>query len=348
MMIRNWKTWRAPAFIVFLLVLPFLPWANIHRDDLVVVGFFALLAIGLTLVMGYAGQLVLSQAAFYGIGAYTSGVLSVNLKWPPLVGIIAGVLLAGVIAYLAGKLLFRLQGTSLALASLGMGIIIMTIIGQWDEVTRGQQSLTNIPKLDIAGFVFRDDLHYYYLVWGLVLVVMWLSLNIIRSRIGRALRTLNSSEIAAGTLGINYNTYKVQIFVLSSLFAGLAGGIYAHYRSVLTPTTFSWAISVEVVVMVAVGGVASIWGAPFGAALVLLLTQVMRGIFASLGLQAGGIENIIFGLALIVIMIYMPGGLLTGATNWYSRLWDKFATPRPNQDEPVLPKTPVTTPTGKE
>ncbi len=325
---------RALAFGLFVLVLPFLPWASTHRDEITVIGFFSILAVGLTLVMGYAGQLVLSQAAFYGVGAYTSGVLSVNLKWPPLLGIGVGVIVAALLGWVSARLLFRLQGTSLALASLGLGIIVITVIGQWDEVTRGQQSLTGIPKLDVLGFTFKDDLAYYYLVWATVLTVMLLSFNIINSRVGRAFRALRGSEVAAGTLGINTTSFKVQVFVLAAAFAGLAGGLYAHYRSVLSPGTFNWSVSVEIVVMVAIGGVASIWGAPFGAAAVLIITPILRGFFSGTSLAGGGLENIIYGLALVVIMIFLPSGLLSGTGGWWPRLFGRFRPSHPHNLPP--------------
>jgi branched-chain amino acid transport system permease protein len=175
-----------------------------------------------------------------------------------------------------------------------------------------------VPRLSIAGLPLKSDLAYYYLVWALALLALAIALNIVNSRFGRALRAIRDSEAAAESLGVEIGHYKLQVLVTSALYASVAGSLYAHYMIFVSPTAFDFGVSVRLVLMAAVGGLASIWGAPFGTAAVMLLTLGLREIVPLLTRHGSGEYQIIaYGILLVVIMVFMPEGLVVaGARAW--------------------------------
>ncbi|MCP4361951.1 MAG: branched-chain amino acid ABC transporter permease [Chloroflexi bacterium] len=304
------------AMIVVGLVLAIIPLIiqnNYILTILILVGQFTMLTVGLSLLMGYAGQISLGQATFFGIGAYTTAILSTRFALSPWLSLVAGVLLAAGIAYLVGMLIFRLSGHYLAMATLGMNVILFLILTQEVEWTGGPSGFRGIPDLSLGSFTFSTDVHYYYLMWFFTLIVIGLSLNIVNSRVGRALRALHTSEVAAGAVGIDTNSFKIKVFALSAAYGGLAGGIHVAYLGFISPGSVSVGASIELVVMAVVGGLASIWGAMFGAAAILAIEQYLGTIIKSVIPNASGeYETIAFGLILMLIMIFMPQGLFAG------------------------------------
>jgi len=298
------------AFALILLIVPFLVPSSYWLSILVFVGIQAIVVIGLCLLMGYAGQISLGQAAFYGLGAYSSAILTVKFGWSPWPAMLAGVIITGAIAYLIGIPIFRLRGHYLAMATLGFGVIVQLTFSQFRDLTGGSSGLPGVPRLAVGGFVVKSDLSYYYLVWTVVLVVLLLSLNIVNSRVGRALRSLHGSEVAAETLGVDTGRFKLQVLVVSAVYASIAGSLYAHYMIFVSPAPFGFLASVQLLTMAAVGGLGSIWGAPFGAAFVLLLRQGLRTELSKvLHYASGEHELIAYGVILVAIMIFAPEGL---------------------------------------
>ncbi|MDH7570393.1 MAG: branched-chain amino acid ABC transporter permease, partial [Armatimonadota bacterium] len=240
--------------------------------------------------------------------AMTPGAVS------PWTAIACGVLFSCLAAYLLAGQAVRLHGHYLAMATLGFGVILSIVFLQWEPVTGGTSGIYGIPNLSLNGFAFDSDLSVYYLVWGVALAVIALSENIVNSRVGRAFRAVHSSEVAAATLGVDTTRYKVQVFVLSAALASLAGSLYAHYVTFISPEPFGFKFSVQLVVMVVVGGMASIWGAIFGAATVTALGEALRGLGETpvhgLGVPLSDCDVALFGLILMVIMVYMPAGLV--------------------------------------
>jgi branched-chain amino acid transport system permease protein len=284
-------------------------------------GIHAVVTIGLCLLMGYAGQISLGQAAFYGLGAYASGLLTTRLGLDPWLAMVGAAALTGLVAYVFGGPILRLRGHYLAMATLAFGIIVYLAFVEFTELTGGPSGLPGIPRLAVGGFVFDTDRRFFYLTWGAVIVVILLSLNVVNSRVGRALRAIHGSEVAAETLGVNTTRYKLGIFALSAVYASLAGSLYAHYLTFVSPPTFGFIASVEFVVMAAVGGLASVWGAPFGALAVTLLAEGVRDVMPRLLAYASGEHEVIaYGLLLIVIMIFMPEGLTVGGLRLVRRL----------------------------
>ena len=294
-------------------------------DTLIRIGILTIVLVGLNLLMGYAGQISLGQAAFYGIGAYASAVMTTLASrhgvlpgisqswWWPWLAIAVGMVITGGFAYLIGKPILRLRGNYLAMATLGLGIILYILFREGEGFTGGNDGIAGIPRLAIGSFKIWPIQRYYFLVWAAALVVIIIALNIVNSRVGRALRSIHGSEVAANTMGVDTPKYKSQVLVVSAVFASLAGSLYAHFQALIAPSPFGFVASVELVVMSVVGGIASIWGAPFGVALIYVVREVLRARLHAVLHGAGGEhEMIVYGIIVVVIMIFMPEGLSAG------------------------------------
>lgn len=304
-----------------LALLPQVVRSAYHLSVGVFIGIHAIVTVGLCLLMGYAGQISLGQAAFYGLGAYGSALLTLRLGLNPWLALALGVAATGGVAYLLGRPILRLRGHYLAMATLAFGIIVYLAFVEMKDLTGGPSGLPGIPRLALGSFAFDTDRRFFYLTWGSVLLVLTASLNVINSRVGRALRAIHDSEVAAATLGVDTARAKLGVLTLSALYAALAGGLYAHYLTFVSPQPFGFIASVEFVVMAAVGGLASVWGAPFGAAAVTLLTEVIRDVMPRLLAYASGEHEVIaYGLLLVLIMIFIPDGLTAGGLRWLRRL----------------------------
>jgi branched-chain amino acid transport system permease protein len=196
---------------------------------------------------------------------------------------------------------------------LGLGIILYILFREGEDFTGGNDGIAGIPRLAIGSFKIWPIQRYYFLVWAAALVVIIIALNIVNSRVGRALRSIHGSEVAANAMGVDTAKYKSQVLVLSAVFASLAGSLYAHFQALIAPAPFGFAASVELVVMSVVGGIASIWGAPFGVTLIYVVREVLRARLHTVLHGAGGEhEMIVYGIVVVVIMIFMPEGLTAG------------------------------------
>lgn len=309
-------------------------------DTLIRVGIFTIVVVGLNLLMGYAGQISLGHAAFYGLGAYVSAILTTlairhdvlpglsRLWWWPWLAILTGMLLTGCFAYIVGQPILRLRGNYLAMATLGVGIVLYTLFREGEQITGGSDGISGIPRLAIGDhFELWPMERYYFLVWGLAILVIFIALNIVNSRTGRALRAIHGSETAANACGVDTAHSKLQIFVISAMIASLGGSLYAHFQALVAPGPFNFVASVELVCMAAVGGLASIWGAPFGVALIFIIREVLRARMHVLLRGAGGEHELIaYGIILVLIMIFMPQGLVRGLTDIF-RGWQKESQP---------------------
>jgi branched-chain amino acid transport system permease protein len=324
--------WARLALVLALGVLPLLVHNNYQLFILTLIALYTILTVGLSLVMGYAGQVSLGHATFFGIGAYATALLSARYGWPSWSALLLAAGLTALIGFLLGVPIFRLRGHYLAMATLGLNVIFILIIKNEAAVTGGSSGFTNIPPLVVAGLAFDNDVKMYYLAWAVALGVLWLSLNIVNSRVGRALRAIHASEVAAETLGVDANAFKLKVFAMAAGFAGLAGGLYAQAIRFVSPSSFDILKSIELVTMAAVGGLASVWGSIFGAATVILLAQFIRDrMNLVLAGASGEQEIIIFGLLLVAIMVFMPEGLTVGGRRALRRLQASLR-PRPASD----------------
>ena len=275
-----------------------------YLDVMIFVGIFGLISMGLSLLMGYAGQISLGHAAFFGLGAYTSGVLCVKFAVSPWLAMIAGALLTSVVAYAVGVPSLKLKGHYLAMATLGFGVIVRIFLNEEVELTGGPSGLTDVPGLEILGVPLDSELSFYILVWALVLVVLVFCLNVIHSRIGRALRSIHDNELAADAMGVETARYKVMIFVLSAVLASLAGSLYAHYVGFLSPSSFGLLFSIRLVMMVVVGGMHSLWGALLGTWLLTFLGNEWLHVFKDF-------DILVYGAILLFVVMALPEGLVS-------------------------------------
>ena len=213
----------AVAGLVIIAVLPRFVTNNYYLNVLTFVAINAIVALGLNLLMGYAGQISLGHAAFYGLGAYSSAILTTRFGWNPWLAMLCGMGITMIIALLIGRPCLRLKGHYLAIATLGFGMIVYIFFKEQGDLTGGPSGITDVPNLAIGSLVFDNDLKRFYLSWVMAILALVLGANIVNSRVGRALRAVHGSEPAAATLGINVARCKLTVFVISAAFASIAG-----------------------------------------------------------------------------------------------------------------------------
>lgn len=286
---------------VLLLALPLVIQNAYHYDVAIRMAINAVIVLGLNLLIGFAGQISLGHAGFIGIGAYASAVLPTHLGWHPLVAMLAGAAAAGLLAALVARPIFKLRGHYLAMATLGLGIILAIAFKNEAAWTGGPDGMP-VPPLTLFGFDISGETTWYWVTAGLLLISVWASLNLIDSPFGRALRALHGSEVAAQVVGVDIVRYKVAIFVLSAVFASLMGSVTAHYVGFVTPTVADFFHSIELVTMVVVGGMASVYGSVVGAVLLTALPQALAAF--------EGWETVAFGAILMLFMIFLPRGIV--------------------------------------
>ncbi len=275
---------------------------------LTLIALYGLVTIGLNLFMGYAGQVSLGQAAFVGIGAYTSAALAVKAGLTPWLGMPAGALAAALAAYVLSFVALRLRENLLALATLALGIVINVVFNEWDYIG-GSSGFKGIPGFALAGHVF-DLRAYAVLAWALFALGIWFAGNLVRSSFGRALIAISAGELGAQALGVDGERLKRQTFVLSAVYAGLAGAVYASYASYIDPSSFNFLLSVNFVLMSVIGGIRSLWGALVGAAVVVVLGQVLQTVVPLVLPGArGDFQAFFLGAILIAILILLPRGI---------------------------------------
>jgi branched-chain amino acid transport system permease protein len=283
------------------------------------IGIYTLLTLGLNMLMGYAGQISLGHAAFYGLGAYSSAICSIHWHWSPWFTLPVALALAAAVALVVGVPTLKLSGYYLGMGTLGFGMIVNVLFREWSSLTGGASGLVGIPPLRVGSYALSSGSGYFYLVWLTTLLWFWLCRRIVDSRVGRALRAIHDSERAALAVGVDTSRLKLLVFVLSAVLAALAGFLYAHLVGFISPGSFDFIMSVRIVTMVAVGGMASIWGSLLGASLLTMLPEWLH-VFAEY-------EMVVYGLILMVIMICLPQGLTRGFVDlWaHGRLRERFA-----------------------
>ncbi len=302
--------------VVVVLTIPVAFHEGYLLNVLIFVGIHTMLALSLNLLLGYAGQISLGHAGFFGLGAYISGVLTATHGINPWLAMLIAATIVTLLAFVIGFPILKLKGHYLAMATLGMGIIIYILFNEAVDTTGGPSGLSGIPNLSLAGITFDTDLKNYYLIWTITLISMGLTLNLVHSRIGRALRAIHDSEVAARVMGVNARLLKVQIFALSAGISAIAGSLYAHTMTFVAPASFGFNFSVELVTMVIIGGLASIYGSLLGAALLTVMPEMLRAF--------QDYDIIVYGLLLIVITMYMPGGLVKGVPAAFNAVWSKL------------------------
>jgi branched-chain amino acid transport system permease protein len=294
----------AAVIALLPLVLP----NNYFYDIAIAVALNAIVCVGLNLLIGYAGQISLGHAGFFALGGYGSAILSGSYGWPTWLAMPSACVAVGLLAFIVGRPTLRLRGHYLAMATLGLGVIVSIVLATEDRITGGPDGLS-VPPLALFGVVVQGERAWYWIAGAALLLAVWLALNLIESPAGRALRALHGSEVAAETLGIASARTKLQVFVISAVFAAVAGALMAHYAGFITPAKASFMHSVELVIMVVFGGMASVFGAVVGALILTTLPQLLT-VFKDY-------EMIVFGAVLMATMVFFPQGVVPTLGRWF-------------------------------
>ncbi len=270
----------------------------------ILICIYTILAQSLSLVAGYSGQISLAHAGFYGIGAYTTALLSVNYGWPVLLTIPTAMLLSGAIAYLVSKVAVKTVDDYYIIITLGIQVVIFSILNNWQDITRGPLGIPGIPSFDIFGFEINSKIGYLLISIFFVALIWFLLHQLTSSPFGRVLRALSEDEVYTKSLGKNVGQYKVVSFVISGMLASIAGVLYAHYISYIDPSSFTIDESIFILSIVIIGGMRNLKGIFFAAAFLVLLPEALRfvGMPSSI---AANMRQIIYGLALILVIYRM-------------------------------------------
>jgi branched-chain amino acid transport system permease protein len=282
-------------------LLPLLLPNRYFYDVAILAGINAIVCVGLNLLIGYAGQISLGHAGFFGLGAYASAILTGRYGWPAFGALAAGAAFVGVLAAAIGRPILRLKGHYLAMATLGMGIIISIVITTEDRITGGPDGMP-VAAFGLLGWTPKGEESWYWVVGAGLMASVALSLNLIASPIGRALRAIHGSEVAAEVMGVDAARYKLLVFVISAVMAAIAGSIAAHYAGFITPAKVGFLHSIELVTMVIFGGMASTFGAVVGAVVLTVLPQILT--------LLKDYELLVFGVLLMGTVVFMPRGLV--------------------------------------
>jgi len=310
-------------FTLLILAGPLVIKSNYIISVMILIAIYGVLSIGMEILMGQAGLFSLAHPTWFGLGAYISGILTVRNMFPPIVSILVAGIIVAIVAYIIGAPILRLKGFYLACATFAIIIIAQVAASQLTDLTGGPEGLVGVPALSVAGFKFKTDLQFYYLSWIFCLACYLFCSNLISSRMGRAIKSFHDSEVASGSVGINVPSYKLQVFVLTSAMASIVGGIFCFYLRFVVPESFGFLLLLELLMMTILGGLEDIRGALIGTISVLwlkeFLNNYLRKVFPSM---SSGFDTIFFGILIIVVLIFMPRGLV----GWMDRLrnlWEK-------------------------
>ncbi|MFN0303462.1 MAG: ABC transporter permease subunit [Burkholderiales bacterium] len=289
--------------VVVLLAIPLAVQSNYYMRLVNLALVFAILAISLNIVLGYAGQIALGHAGLFGVGAYTAALMTTAqsglLFWPAFIA-------AGVVTGIAGLAIgiptLRLKGHYLALATLGFGEIMRHIFFNWRAVTHGMDGIGNIPPPAVGSFTLQGEARFYYLAAIVLAIVMLMTHRLGRSKYGRMLAAIRDAELAAGTSGVDVHRLKIIAFFVSAVVAGFAGSLYAHLMAFISPDVFVFDVTALVLMMVLIGGIGTTWGPVLGAVVLTFLPELLR--------VSKAYYQLIYGAGIAVMIIFLPGGLL--------------------------------------
>lgn len=300
------------AFILLiLLVVPLLTYKGPYIIIVMNIGLAFMVALGLGLLIGYAGQISMGHATFCGIGAYTSGIATTRFGLSPIMGLGLGVVVALAIALILSPIL-RLKRFFFGVSTMAFGAIMGSLFVGLRSLTGGSLGLTDIPKFSLAGFTFDSALHYYYLTWVLAFAMVWVSDNLIHSRWGRTLKAIGADETAARMMGVNATLFKISFFLVSAAFASVSGSITAHYLRVAFPDSYGIYRSVDYFMMTYMGGAQSVWGPLLGSGIVNMLSDVLQPL--------KDWQLLFYGAILVVILTFAPRGILGILENLFARV----------------------------
>jgi branched-chain amino acid transport system permease protein len=300
----------SPSLLILSVILSLTPLMltnDFYYEVAIVALFNAMIVVGLNLLMGYAGQISLAHGAFAGLGGYISAILVGNYGLSPLFAITVSLLLMAIFAYAIARPILKLSGHYLAMATLGIGVIVSIALNNEEQLTGGTDGMS-VESFTVFGFEFTEGWQWYLLASLLLIALLWLMENLIDSPLGRILRSLHDSEKASGSVGVDVAHYKSNVFVISVVIATLAGSLYAFFAGFISPQEASFGRSIELVVMVVLGGMGRLYGAVIGAVILTMLPQLLASFEEY--------QTLIYGLIIIFVMVFMPKGIVS--------LFDRF------------------------
>ncbi len=308
-------TERRVFYVVLVLIAIIVPFvvAPSQLDFLIRAVLLACAALGLQLLMSYAGQISLGHAAFMGMSAYISGILSVKYGLPPLLTILIAVAVTALVALIVGFPLLRLKGYYLAIGTLAFGLAVTALINTLFELTGGPAGLIGVPDIGWGDFKIKDRTAYYFVSIIMFAAFFWYGSNLVRSRIGRALVTLKSDENTAEAMGIPSAWLKLRIFVVSAVFAALAGAVLGHYLGLIVPTQFNILISVELLIIIILGGETLLIGSIVGALIWTYMSEFARSFDVP--------RQIVIGVVIVLLIMFFEGGVSPAVVKMYG--WAK-------------------------
>ena len=284
-----------------------------HLHVAIMAGIFGVLALSLNLLLGYTGQLSLGHAAFFGIGAYTSALLTLKLEWSFWPALAAAVALAGAAGWFIGRLSLKLRGAYFVLVTISFAGVISLVSVNWIELTNGPLGLPGVPAPELGPWSLRTKTAYYYLVLAAVALSYVVSRRLVDSRIGRAFVALRENEALAESIGVDVTHYLVLAAVVSAAMAGLGGSLYAHYTRFVSPEVFLFSYTVTMVIMVVAGGKGTLAGPLVGAVLFTALPEALR---AATSWQW---QMLAYGVLLVLLVVFMPRGIVPHISASFSR-----------------------------
>ncbi len=281
------------------------------------IGIYAIAAIGLNLLIGYTGQISLGHGAFFGVGAYAAAILATKASAPFIVAVPAAGFIAALVGMIFGIPSIRLKHLYLTIATLASQFILEYVFVQWDSLTGGAEGIS-VATANIFGIDLGSDRNFFYVIFISFVVMTWMAVNLIRTRYGRAFIAIRDNDQAAEGMGIPIFPYKLLSFAISSFYAGFAGALFAYYMMSITPEPFNLWLSIEYIAMIIIGGLGSIPGAIFGSIFIVTLNEILSnatqilmnlGTSMSAGITMAPLREFIYGLAIILFIIFEPKGL---------------------------------------
>jgi branched-chain amino acid transport system permease protein len=293
-----------------LVTLPLWLASAYHLHVIIMAGIFTILALSLNLLLGYTGQLSLGHAAFFGIGAYTSALLTLSLQWPFWLGLPSAAAAAGVAGWAIGRLALKVRGAYFVLVTISFAGVISLVSVNWMELTNGPLGLPGVPAPALGGFSFRAKAAYYYLVLAAAAGCYLLCHRLVRSRLGRAFLALRENEALAESVGVDPTRTLVLAAVVSAAMAGVAGSLYAHYTRFVSPEVFLFSYTVTMVIMVVAGGKGTLAGPVVGAVLFTILPEALREAVAWQW------QMLAYGVLLVLLVFFLPRGIVPALQAW--------------------------------
>lgn len=333
------RAWWRYGLLVFVPLVAVLPLPDFWITQLNYIGLYSLVALGLVLLTGVGGLTSFGQAAFVGIGAYTSAYMTVNLGWSPWATIFVGMAICAVSALLVGWLTLRMSGHYLPLATIAWGLSLYYLMGNLDALGK-YDGILGVPTLSLFGWDMGQGRPFFMMVWGMVLFGAFALINLLDSRTGRAIRALKSATQMAEAMGVNTLQHKVGIFLIAANYACVSGWLFAHFQRTVNPSPFSLKFGIEYLFMAVLGGVGHVWGAITGALFTKIMEDQLQVLLPKLIGTSGSYETIVFGIVLVLVLKYLPDGAWSimgrhfpvpqRVNNWFN------AEPLPERSKPAM------------